>query len=153
VLDGEFDIGGSEADLLKSAETKLVGEIAEIARRAFVIASDQNMMTAMRACKKVYGDHVQTAEALSSVGALKATLGDVDNMRRHYSECLEMLHRLDEIDRFSVVLADFVELCVQAGLDQRQLRGLTELLQAMRVKKALQRNNPPAPAKPATRPL
>jgi hypothetical protein len=62
---------------------------------------------------QVYGDHVQTAEALSSLGALRASLGDLDAMRLHYSRCLEMLHRLDEVDRFSVVLSDFVGLCVQ----------------------------------------
>lgn len=42
-------------------------------------------------------------------------------MRMHYSACLEMLHRLQDVDRFAAVLLDFVTLCVQAGVDQQQV--------------------------------
>jgi hypothetical protein len=45
-------------------------------------------------------------------------------MRMHYSACLEMLHRLQDVDRFAAVLSDFVTLCVQAGVDQQQVRPL-----------------------------
>ena len=96
-------------------------------------------------CVQSFGDHVQTAEALSSLAALEAALTEheadphgelLQSMRLHFAECLEMLHRLNEVERFAVVLSDFTTLAVQAGMDTQQLQGLMALLQARKRKQA-----------------
>jgi Flp pilus assembly protein TadD len=105
-------------------------------QHALLVLAEQSMSSAVARARLAFGTHLQTAEALSSLGALQASLGNIDGMRVHYSECLQMLHKLNDVDRFATVLSDFVELCVQSGIDQTQLRALMELLASMKRRQA-----------------
>ena len=105
-------------------------------------AAQAHMHGAVITATAGFGDHVQTAEALSSLAALEAALSEIDaqphvalqRMRVHFANCLEMLYRLNETERFSLVLTDFTTLCIQAGMDTAQLRGLMDLLQVMKTR-------------------
>ncbi len=101
---------GASSGVVETTVSQAVAQRLDFAQRTAVATrlmrvAHEHMTAAVAAAVQGFGDHVVTADALSSLAALDAALTDADpdadaqalfgQMRLHFAECLEMLHRYD----------------------------------------------------------